>query len=410
VSENLKQALIARGVEMPHPEAVIVEPEVDPGRIEAGSVLHPGVRISGASTVIRAGARIGRHGPVVLEDCAIGLDAEVGSGSFTGCVLLDGASFGPGGHGRAGTLFEEGASAAHAVGTKQTILFPWATLGSNINACDMLLAGGTDPRDHSEIGSGFIHFNFTPFGPCGDKAAPSRFGCVPRGVWLTEPRIFLGGAGGVVGPITIGYGTVLAAGAVYRRDRGEGMLVVGEKDPARELRFDPLLIRRGPERVRRCLEYMAQLVALHRWYAEVRLRLAADDPFQQAVIEAGLASLEGALSDRVRQLERFVDGFAGAADRLEARGNSEEAAALLGLASALPEASAVLQDPLAIDGAELVDRTSRSALLGTVPSGGGSYLEWIRDLDDGTRDRGRVFLQSVIDGYLAHPDGAGRLA
>lgn len=409
VSEDLKQALRGRGVEMPHPELVVVADDVDPARIEPGAVLHPGVRIHGRRTVIRKGARIGPDGPVVLKDCAIGRDAKVASGSFTRCVLLDGATFGPSGHGRDGTLFEEGASAAHAVGTKQTILFPWATLGSNINACDLLLAGGTGPKDHSEIGSGFIHFNFTPFGPRGDKVTPSRFGCVPRGVWLTERRIFLGGAGGVVGPVEIGYGTVLAAGAVYRRDRGEDVLVVGEKVPARELSFDPLLVRRGLDRVRRSIGYMAHLVALHRWYAEVRMRLAAEDPLQRALIEAGLGSLEGALADRVKQLERFTEGFDASADRLASRGDSEEAEALRRLAGALPGAGSVLQDPLAVDGGEHIDRPARAALLATVPSGGGDYLDWVQGLDDGTRERGRAFLQSVVDGYLTHPDGASRL-
>ena len=409
VSENLKRALIARGVEISHPGLVVIDDDVDPDRVEAGVVLHPGVHVSGASTVIRAGACIGSHGAVVLEDCAIGRDAQVGSGSFNRCVLLDGASFGPSGYGRAGTSFEEGAAAAHAVGTKKTILFPSATLGSNVNACDLFLAGGTDSQDHSEIGSGFIHFNFTPFGPRGDKAAPSRFGCVPRGVWLTESRIFLGGSGGGVGPVAMGYGTVLAAGSVYRRDRGERLLVVGEKAPARERPFDPLLIRRGADRVRRCLEYMAQLVALHRWYAEVRMRLAADDALQRAVLEVGLVSLEEALVERVKQLERFVDGFDSAADRLDSHGETEEADVLRQLVAALPAASAALQDPLVVDGEAYVDCPARAALLAALASGGGAYLDWIRSLDDGTRERGRAFLQSVVDGYLAHPAGAARL-
>ncbi len=44
---------------------------------------------------------------------------------------------------REGCLLEEETSGAHAVGLKQTILFPFVTLGSLVNFCDCLMAGGT---------------------------------------------------------------------------------------------------------------------------------------------------------------------------------------------------------------------------------------------------------------------------
>ena len=164
MSDDLTSALLDRGVLIPEPTQVSIAADVDPGRIESGALLLPGARLEGASTLIRTGAKIGKGGACVVRDCAIGRDVELSSGSFEDAVFLAGASFGPSGHVRAGTLFEEGATAAHAVGTKQTILLPWATLGSNINACDLVLAGGTGAKDHSEIGSVFIHFNYTPFG------------------------------------------------------------------------------------------------------------------------------------------------------------------------------------------------------------------------------------------------------
>jgi bifunctional UDP-N-acetylglucosamine pyrophosphorylase/glucosamine-1-phosphate N-acetyltransferase len=93
--------------------------------------------------------------------------------------------------------------------------FPFATLGSLINFCDCLLAGGTSRKDHSEVGSSYIHFNFTA---TGDKVTPSLFGDVPRGVMLNQPPIFLGGQGGSVGPIRVGFGNVVSAGTVLRKD------------------------------------------------------------------------------------------------------------------------------------------------------------------------------------------------
>jgi hypothetical protein len=78
-----------------------------------------------------------------------------------------------------------------------------------------LMAGGTSRSNHSEVGSSFVHFNFTPRQ---DKATPSLFGDVPGGVLLDRLPIFLGGQGGVAGPVRMAYGTILAAGSICRKD------------------------------------------------------------------------------------------------------------------------------------------------------------------------------------------------
>jgi bifunctional UDP-N-acetylglucosamine pyrophosphorylase/glucosamine-1-phosphate N-acetyltransferase len=78
------------------------------------------------------------------------------------------------------------------------------------------MAGGTSRKNHSEVGSSYIHFNYTPNQ---DKATASLIGDVPKGVMLNQNPIFLGGQGGLVGPCRIAYGTVIAAGSVYRKDQ-----------------------------------------------------------------------------------------------------------------------------------------------------------------------------------------------
>mgnify|MGYP000612120586 CR=1 FL=1 len=92
---------------------------------------------------------------------------------------------------------------------------PWVIAGSLVNFCDALVAGGTSRRNHSEIGSTMALYNFTPRG---DKFA-SLFGDVPRGVFLQEPRIFVGGQTQIVSPVKVGYGAVLAAGAATTRSQ-----------------------------------------------------------------------------------------------------------------------------------------------------------------------------------------------
>src|SRR2546430_17141891 len=99
-------------------------------------------------------------------------------------------------------------------------------MGSLINLCHLLMAGGMPREDHSEFGSAFIHFNFTPWGKSGDKATPSLIGDVTAGVFLRERRIFLGGQSGMVGPRAVGYGSMTGAGPGRRRDVGAGRLAI----------------------------------------------------------------------------------------------------------------------------------------------------------------------------------------
>ena len=190
---NKIQRLIDKGVRIPVPDSVVIGDEVDPDRISGDNVvIHAGCRIFGRSTLILQGARLGYEGPVTAVDCQIGPNVQLYGGYFKGAVFLSGASAGSGSHVREGTIFEEEANIAHTVGLKQTILFPFVTLGSLINFCDCLMAGGTDRKNHSEVGSSYIHFNFTPNQ---DKATASLLGDVPRGVMLNQSPIFSRRAG-----------------------------------------------------------------------------------------------------------------------------------------------------------------------------------------------------------------------
>ena len=291
------------GVVIVDPRQTWVGSEVLPERIQAGAILHPGARLGGASLWLGAGAQVGTEGPATLVDSVFDERASIASGYVSGAVLLRDASLGGSAHVRAGTLLEEEASTAHAVGLKQTILLSYVTLGSLINFCDCLMAGGSSRKDHSEVGSGYIHFNFTPWGERGDKATPSLVGEVPRGVFLREPRIFLGGSGGMIGPTSVGYGSVAAAGQVLRRDLGAGRLLLS---PPREI--DKELLPRHKDKVEpragKNIEYVAQLFALREWYRQVRLVRASSG--SRPVLEAALGVLDLCIRERIEQLNRFL--------------------------------------------------------------------------------------------------------
>src|SRR4030095_10772581 len=123
--------------------------------------------------------------------------------------------------------------------------------------------------------------------PRGDKTTPSMFGDVPRGVMLDQRPIFLGGLAGVVGPTRIGFGSVLAAGNVYRGDYDEGLLVLGERTREGSTAFRPRALGAIRAKVGKNVLYLGELTALWAWYRHVRPRLAGLEPLAEAAIRAG---------------------------------------------------------------------------------------------------------------------------
>ena len=301
------QALLERGVRVVDPGQLFVDDQVDPLRIHPTATLHPGCRLHGRRTFLGPGAQVGTEGPATLVDSVLGEGASIASGYAKGAVLLRGASLGAAGHTREGTLLEEEASTAHAVGLKQTILLSFVTLGSLINFCDVLMAGGTSRKDHSEVGSGFIHFNFTPWGKAGDKATPSLIGDAIDGVLLRQRRIFLGGSSGLVGPRSVGYGSITGAGQVVRRDVGPRRMVV-QPAPAVDEPLEAPREERIDQVLRKNVAYIANLHALRAWYERVRLARARQSGSAElaVVYEEAIRNVEVCLAERVARLGSYL--------------------------------------------------------------------------------------------------------
>lgn len=298
--------LIKKGVHIPHPGSVYIGEEVSPDRISGKDVsLHAGTRITGSRTLICSGARIGREAPVTAEDCVIGPNVSLNGGYFRSSVFLAGVSLGSGAQVREGCLLEEHASCAHTVGLKQTILFPFVTLGSLINFCDCLMAGGTSRRNHSEVGSSYIHFNYTPNQ---DKATPSMLGDVPSGVMLKQPPIFLGGQGGLVGPARIGYGTVIAAGTIYNGDCPEGgKLLRGEGRTVRKKNFIHGFYPEVSRKAGNNISYIANLMALKQWYRHVRRPFFKRVDGGDDLCSGALEILDSAIEERIKRFRDFTE-------------------------------------------------------------------------------------------------------
>jgi UDP-N-acetylglucosamine/UDP-N-acetylgalactosamine diphosphorylase len=295
------EKLIEKGVKINRPTSVEIGDEVDIDRISAdGVVIYAGCKIFGAETLILPGVKLGYEGPVTVDNCQIGPDVELKGGYFNQAVFLEKARLGLGSHVREATILEEQAVVAHTVALKHTILFPFVTLGSLINFCDCLMAGGTSRKNHSEVGSSYIHFNFTP---SQDKATASLIGDVPGGVMLNRQPIFLGGQGGLVGPCRLNFGITVAAGTIVRKDEiRKDRLIFGGEGKGGNVSFKPGKYHGTKKIIMNNIIYIGNLIALEHWYRHVR-PLFISKRFPETLMLGLKKNIRAAIVERIKRLE-----------------------------------------------------------------------------------------------------------
>jgi UDP-N-acetylglucosamine/UDP-N-acetylgalactosamine diphosphorylase len=386
---SVVERLIQRGVIIPCPGSVQIGEEIDPERIAPGVILHAGTRLSGANTLISEGSSIGFEAPVTIADCWIGRRVDLRGGYFAKSVFLDDVGFNSGAHVREGTIMEEQSFAGHTVALKQTILFPFVTLGSLINFCDCFMAGGTSRKNHSEVGSAYIHFNFTPNQ---DKATPSLIGDVPAGVMLREPPIFLGGQGGMVGPCVLSYGTVVAAGSIVRKDETRPNRLIQEGGARSvNVEFTPGLHLSLKRIVLNNARYIANLLALRQWYRHIR-SLFVGQQFSEALYTGLCVTLDIAIGERVKRLGEYARNMPheNEASGPQALRQNE----LLKNAGALPEiVSSLLSDAGACRLLDCLIQSIQQAM----DRHGDRYIDTIQGLEPESAEAGKAWLQGLVD-------------
>jgi hypothetical protein len=349
-------------------------------KISPDAIIHPGCRIENAS--IGPGCEIGAEGPVVIENCQLGRNVKLKGGYFSGAVFLDGANMGSGAHVRAGTILEEQAGGAHTVGLKQTVLLPFVTLGSLINFCDILMAGGTSRKDHSEVGSSYIHFNFTPNQ---DKATASLVGDVPRGVLLNQKPIFLGGQGGLVGPARIAYGSVIAAGGICRNDLlAESQLHIPAVPAEKTIPFAPGRYGNIDRILKNNLIYIGNIKALKAWYENVRILFIRDE-YDQACFDGALVNLDTILNERFQRLGNFFQTLENSCGA-----DIPVCPDVPNLGKKWSEISNAWKTPL--------DTVADAGLMTEIERADkADYLTAVQNLSEGARAGAAAWLQSIVD-------------
>jgi UDP-N-acetylglucosamine/UDP-N-acetylgalactosamine diphosphorylase len=254
------------------------------------------------------------------------------------------------------------------------------------------MAGGTSRKNHSEVGSSYIHFNFTP---SGDKTTPSLIGDVPRGVMLNQPPIFLGGQGGMVGPLRLGYGNVVAAGTILRQDfKEENKLIVGKPHRETVIDFNPYAYPSLSHVVENNFFYLANLMALEQWYLRVRQPFFGGQEFGELIHAGLLDKLALAKKERIKRLEGMADNIAvllkkagsksqSGGGRHEFHENIERACEVFsGKASA--DAAAEHRDPFL------------TLFLNHMKNNDGKYVEVVKSLPPAVSKAGTLWLDKII--------------
>jgi UDP-N-acetylglucosamine/UDP-N-acetylgalactosamine diphosphorylase len=303
-----------RGVDVWGPERVYIAADVPLENIEPGASIYQAA-LSGPALCIGRGSRIGVSGHARVAGCQIGRGVELGAGTYEGAAFLDGATVRGFAEIRAGTLLEEQVVAAHSVAFKNTILTATVVTGSLINFCDLFMSGGTSRTGHSEVGSGVIHFNFDPRG---DKYG-SLIGDA-RGLLLRSAPVFVGGQCGLVGPLHVGFGSVIAAGSVARRDVAEGVVHFENFETQQVEHFDREIYTGLKRKFLTTAKLIGNLHALDAWYEQVRLPYA--DSYQKPLYLSAQRQARAHIAERVKRIASIIGKLERSIEKSSAQGDA----------------------------------------------------------------------------------------
>jgi UDP-N-acetylglucosamine/UDP-N-acetylgalactosamine diphosphorylase len=255
------------------------------------------------------------------------------------------------------------------------------------------MAGGTSRKDHSEVGSSYIHFNFTPEG---DKTTASLIGDVPGGVMLNKPPIFLGGQGGMVGPLRMSYGTVAAAGSILREDVDmEKRLIISKSHSGKVVDLIPRAYPNLSRVVKNNIIYIANLIALEQWYLQVRRMFFEHQEFGHLIFAAILENLQIAKEERIKRLKDMAAKIPVSPDKGKDRAKTIKAK------QEFYEKSKLLEELLVSDTAKTAGEEKRGPFLNALvkhsEEHGGNYIEVIQSLPPDVSTGGTQWLDAIVN-------------
>ena len=201
----------------------------------------------------------------------------------------------------------------------------------------------------------------------------------------------------MVGPLRIGYGSVVAAGSILRKDYPQDNQLIFDIPQPREVRE---FIPAAYPGFRRILEnnilYLANLKALEAWYAHVRKRFFDTREFGLLIYDGAMENLSLAMQERLKRL-KIMAGKAVSipARQVEAQPPDEKRALFEHMNDVEGVFSGEISDDVIHRNQEVfLECFIQSGRNGVVP-----YIEFIRQLPPDISAKGIKWLQSIVDYY-----------
>ncbi len=228
IRQQIRRRWLDEGVRMIDPSSTWIDASVTIGK---DSVLYPnvileGVTVIGEDCVVRSGTRI--------TDCTIGDRVEILDHCvFRDAYIEDGATLGPFAHLRPHVIVRKGAKVGNFVEMKKT------DLGEGSKANHLSYLGDAKIGKGVNIGAGTITCNYD-----GVRKADTVIG----------DEVFIGSDTQLVAPVTVGSGSVIAAGTTVTVNVPDDSLVISRV---------PQVTRPGWAIKRRALQTDANRETLH---------------------------------------------------------------------------------------------------------------------------------------------------
>jgi UDP-N-acetylglucosamine/UDP-N-acetylgalactosamine diphosphorylase len=213
---------------------------------------------------------------------------------------------------------------------------------------------------------------------------------------LNNPPIFLGGQGGMVGPLRMGYGNVVAAGSVLREDVDmQNKLIMSRSHPGKVVDLIPRAYPGLSRVVENNVLYITNLIALQQWYIHVRKIFFENQEFGSLIFEGALEKLRMAKEERIRRLKDMASKMPVSPDK------GKDTTKTSGAKQEFYEKVNRVEERLVSDAGKTVALEERDRFLTAFgkhrEKQGGDYIEVIQSLPRDVSRGGTKWLDSIVD-------------
>ena len=120
---------------------------------------------------------------------------------------------------------------------------------------------------------------------------------------INQDPIFLGGQGGIVGPVRMEYGNIVAAGTIVRKDiLKRNVMLPGHSSISKTIHFRSGLYTILKRIIRLNTIYISNLIALRRWYLDIRAKFNSNNYMESALHKGAVDKIEMAIDERLKRL------------------------------------------------------------------------------------------------------------